>query len=59
MSCFAGIGFVYGELGLKELLYESDVIAKNTAEHILSVNDFDHALRAVLIVDEAMNRRFF
>ena len=58
MSCFAGIGFVYGELGLKELLYESDVFAKNTAEHILSGKDFDRALRAVLIVDEALNRRF-
>ena len=59
MSCFAGIGFVYGELGLKELLYESDVFAKNTAEHILSGKDFDRALRAVLIVDEALNGRFF
>ena len=34
ISCFASIGFVYGELGLKELLNESDVFAKQTAEHV-------------------------
>ena len=49
---------MYGELGLKELLYESDVFAKQTAEHILSGKDFDRALRAILLVDEALNMRF-
>ena len=49
MSCFAGIGFVYGELGLKELLFESDVFAKNTAEHILSGKNFDRALKLSLL----------
>ena len=28
MNCFAGIGYVYGELGFKELLYESDVLQR-------------------------------
>ena len=59
MSCFAGIWFVYGELGLKEILYESDVFAKQTAEHIISSKDFDRTLRAILLVDEALNMRFF
>lgn len=36
MSLFAGIGFLYGDAGLKELLFESDVFAKGTTEHILS-----------------------
>lgn len=48
---------MYGDIGLKELLCESDVFAKNTAEHILSGKDFDRALRAVLMVDEVLHRR--
>ena len=57
MSLFGGIGFVYGNAGLKQLLVESDVFAKNTAEHILSGKDFDRALRALLMVDEVLNRQ--
>lgn len=57
MSCFSGIGFVYGDIGLKELLCVSGVFAKNTDEHILSGKDFDRALRAVLMVDEVLHRR--
>ena len=57
ISCFAGIGFVYGELGLKQLLYESYGYAYHTAKHILSGKDSDRAFFP--IVDEALNRRFF
>ena len=59
MACFSGIGFLYGEIGLKELLYESDVFAKGTADHILSGKDFDRASRAVLMVDEVLHRQLF
>ncbi|XP_053391138.1 uncharacterized protein LOC128553968 [Mercenaria mercenaria] len=57
MSLFGGIGFIYGDAGLKHLLVESDVFARNTADHILSGKDFDRALRALLMVDEVLNRR--
>ena len=59
MSLFAGIGYLYGDMGLKNLLFESDVFAKGTAEHILSGKDFDRALRAMIMIDEVLHRRFF
>ena len=40
------------------MMVESGVFAKLTAEHILSGKDFDRALRAILIIDEVLNRRF-
>ena len=58
MSVFAGIGFLYGDAGLKHLLYESDVYAKGTADHILSGKDYDRAMRALIMVDETLQRRF-
>ena len=51
MSVFAGIGFLYGDAGLKHLLYESDVYAKGTADHILSGKDYDRAMRALIMID--------
>ena len=59
MSAFAGIGFLYGDAGLKHLLYESDVYAKGTADQILAGKDYDRAMRALIMVDEALQRRFF
>ena len=59
MSVFAGVGFLYGDAGLKNLLFESDVYAKGTADHILSGKDYDRAMRALLMVDEVLQRRFF
>ena len=59
MSVFAGIGFLYGDAGLKHLLYESDVYAKGTSDHILSRKDNDRAMRALIMVDETLQRRFF
>lgn len=44
MGVFGGIWCIYGDAGLKHLLVESDVFAKNTADHILSGKDFDRAL---------------
>lgn len=59
MSVFGGIGHLYGDAGLLQLLVESDVFARLTAEHILSGKDYDRALRGLIMVDEVMNRRFF
>ena len=55
---FGGIGYIYGDAGIKDMMVESDVFAKLTAEHILSGKDFDRALRAILMIDEVLNRRF-
>ena len=57
MSLFAGIGFLYGDTGLEQLLYESDVFATGTARHILSGKDFDRAMKADVMVDEALHQR--
>ena len=59
MSLFGGIGHIYGDAGLKDLLVESGVFAKLTAGHILSGKDFDRALRACIMIDEVLNRRFY
>ena len=58
MSLFAGIGQLFGDAGLLQLLHESGVYAPGTAQHILSGKDFDRAVRALKIVDEALNNRF-
>ena len=55
MSVFGGIGHIYGDAGLKQLMTDSDVFARLTADHILSGKDFDRAVRAVLIIDEALS----
>ena len=59
MSVFAVVGFLYGDAGLKNLLFESDVYAKGTADHILSGKDYDRAMRAMLMVGEVLQRRLF
>ena len=58
MALFGGIGYIYGDAGLKDLLVESDQFGPLTANLILSGKDFDRALKAILMVDEALNRRF-
>ena len=57
MSVFAGIGFLYGDAGLEQLLHVSDVFALGTASYILSGQDFDRALKAVILVDEVLHQR--
>ena len=58
VSLFGGIGYIYGDAGLKDVMVESDVFAKLTAEHILSGKDFNRALRAILMIDEVLSRHF-
>lgn len=59
MSVFAGIGHIYGDAGLWQLLCDSDVYAAGSVPQILSGKDFDRALMAYKLVDEALYRRFF
>ena len=59
MSVFAGIGHLYGDAGLRQLLCDSDVYAAGSIQQILCGKDFDRALMAYKLVDETLHRRFF
>ena len=59
MAVFAGTGYLYGDAGLRELLFESDVFAVGSVQQILSGKDFDKAMRAFKLIDEALTTRFF
>ena len=54
MTAFAEIGYLYSDAGLLNLLHESGVYAPGTAQQILSGRDFDRALRAFRLIDEAL-----
>jgi len=58
MSVFAGIGYLYGDAGLRNLLTESGVYAPTTVNNILAGKDFDRAMTAFKMIDEALNTRF-
>ena len=58
MCVFATIGYLYGDAGLRELLFESDVFAQGSVQQILTGKDFERALRGFKLVDEALNNRF-
>ena len=58
ISLFGGIGYIYGDAGLKDIMAESNILAKFKAERVLSGKDFDKARRAILMIDEVLNRRF-
>jgi hypothetical protein len=57
MSVFSAIGHLYGDAGLGQLLHESGVFAAGSVRQILSGKDFDRALYAMKLVDEALNAR--
>ena len=52
MAVFAGIGYLYGDAGLRELLFECDVFAVGSVQQILS--GIDKAMRAFKLIDEAL-----
>ena len=56
MSVFAGIGFLYGDAGLEQLLYESDVFAPGTGRHIMSGKD-KPCLKGCQLVDEVLQQQ--
>ena len=41
MCVFTVIGFLYGDAGLRELLFESDVFALGSTQQFLTGKDFD------------------
>ena len=53
MCVFAATVYLYGDAGLRELLFESDVFAKGGVQRILTGRDFERALRGFKLVDEA------
>ena len=58
MSVFAGIGCIYGDAGLRQLLHESGVFAMGTVQQMLTGKDFDRALRGLRLVDDALTTVF-
>ena len=55
---FAATVYLYGDAGLRELLFESDVFAKGGVQQVIAGKDFKRALREFKLVDEALNNRF-
>ena len=55
MSLFSGIGKLYADAGLKNLLRESGVFAAETTNRMLSGKDFDRALYGLKLIDEALS----
>ena len=58
MSLFSRVGCLYGDAGLKQLLSEPGVYAPGSIHQRLSGKDFDRARHGLLLVDEALNKRF-
>ena len=58
MCVFAATVYLYGDAGLRELLFESDVFVKGGVQQILTGKDFERALGGFKLVDEAWNNRF-
>ena len=57
MSTIAAIGHLYGDAGLKLLLHESGMFATGSVQRILAGKDFDRALYALKLIDEALCAR--
>ena len=53
MCVFAATLYLYGDAGLRELLFESDVFVKGGVQQIITGKDFERALRGFKLVDEA------
>ena len=55
----SGIGFLYADTGLKDLLHGSDVFGAGTVLHMLSGKDYHRAVKGLLLVDKALTKVFF
>lgn len=58
MSFIAGVGHLYGDTGLKNMLFESGVYAAGTTEHMLTGKDYDRAVRGLLLIEETLSNQF-
>ena len=54
MSVLSGIGSLYGDAGLQNLLCDSDVYATGSVQQIISGKDFDRAVMAYKLVEETL-----
>ena len=57
MCVISAIGYLYGDAGLKKLLHESGVFAAGSVAKMLAGKDFDRAVYALKLVDEALSAR--
>ena len=58
MSVISGIGYLYADAGLSNLLVDSGVFASRTVDHMLSGKDFDRALYGLKLLEEALSAQF-
>ena len=54
MAVIAGIGHLFSDAGLKNLLCESGAFAAGTVRHMLSGKEYERAIKGLLMVDEAL-----
>ena len=59
MSVIAGIGYMYPDIGLTDLLHRSGVFRTGTVQHMLSGKNYDRAVQGLLLMDEALTKLFF
>ena len=59
MSALAGMGSLYGDAGLSNLLHESGVFAMGTVNQIMLGKDFDRSIYAFKLIDEVLHYNFF
>ena len=58
MSVISGIGQLYVDTGLSNLLCDSCVFAAGTVEHMLTDKDYDRAIHGLELVEEALCAQF-
>ena len=54
IAVMAGVGKLYGNAGLEQLLQDSGVFAAGTVQQILNGRDFDRGLYAMKLLDEVL-----
>ncbi len=56
MSVIAGIGYLFADATLKNVLHESGVFAAGTVQHMLCGKEYDKSLKGLIMADEALSR---
>ena len=57
MSIQAGVGHIYGDIGLRDMLVHSKVYAAGTVDHMFKGKDYDRMMRALKLLDQALTDR--
>ena len=58
MSVISGVGYLYGDAGLTNLLVDSVVFTSRKVDHMLSGRDFDTTLYGLKLLEEALSSQF-